>query len=167
LIIRFEGEADTGAISDLAAEAFGSRTEARLIERLRDEGHIVVSLVAVEDGKVVGNVVFSHLSIVTDSSTIEAAALAPIAVSRDYQGVGIGTALILEGLRVCKAHGKDVVLVLGDPRYYVRFGFSAERATAIASKYSGPSFMATELTPGVLNNVSGSVTYPSAFDEVE
>ncbi len=103
----------------------------------------------------------------TDSSTIEAAALAPIAVSPDYRGAGIGAALIREGLRICKAHGKDVVLVLGDPRYYVRFGFSAERATAIASAYSGPSFMALELTPGVLRGVSGSVTYPSAFDDVE
>jgi putative acetyltransferase len=146
---------------------FGSCAEARLIERLRDEGHIAVSLVAVEDRRVVGNVVFSHLSIVSDASTIEAAALAPLAVSREHQRLGIGSALVREGLRVCKAQGKDVVLVLGDPSYYVRFGFSVERATGIASKHAGLSFMALELTPNALRHATGTVTYPSAFDEVE
>jgi putative acetyltransferase len=159
--------ADTAAIGTLVADVFGNGAEARLIERLRDQGRIVVSLVAVEDRRIVGNVVFSHLSIATDSSTIEAAALAPLAVSRDCRRLGIGAALVREGLRVCKAHGKDVVLVLGDPAYYVRFGFSAERAKAVASKYSGPSFMALELTPGVLTHTSGTVTYPSAFEEVD
>jgi putative acetyltransferase len=167
LIVRPETDADIAAIGELVADVFRSPAEARLIDRLRDEGHILVSLVADTDHRIVGNVVFSHLPIFMKDRTIEAAALAPLAVHLDYRRSGIGAALVNEGLRICRQRGKDAVIVLGDPRYYTRFGFSPELAAGIASKYSSPSFMAIELTPHVLRNARASVKYPNAFDDLE
>jgi putative acetyltransferase len=74
---------------------------------------------------------------------------------------------VSEGLQICQQRGKDAVIVLGDPRYYTRFGFSPELAAVIASKYSSPSFMAIELTPHVLRNARASVKYPNAFDDLD
>jgi putative acetyltransferase len=167
LIVRPETDADVASIRELVTDVFQNHAEARLIERLRDEGHILLSLIAAADHSIVGNVVFSHLPIFTEDRTIEAAALAPLAVHRDYRGSGIGSALVNEGLRICKQRGKDAAIVLGDPRYYARFGFSPELAAGIVSKYSGPSFMAIELTPRVLRNTRGSVKYPNAFDDLD
>jgi putative acetyltransferase len=164
--ITTETDADAAAISELVTGVFRNRAEARLIERLREEGRLVVSLIAVADDQIVANIVFSHLPIVTENRTIEAAALAPLAVHRDYQRSGIGSALVKEGLRACKRRGKDAVIVLGDPDYYTRFGFSRDLAAGIASKYSGPGFMALELTPGAIRHTKGTVTYPSAFDDL-
>jgi putative acetyltransferase len=166
LTVRPETEADSVAIRELVTEVFRSDAEARLVERLRNEGHILVSLIVADDQRIVGNVVFSHVPIFTEGRTIEAAALAPMAVHRDYQHLGIGSALVNEGLRICKQRGKDAVIVLGDPRYYTRFGFSSELAAGIRSKYSGTSFMAIELTPQVLRRTKGTAAYPSAFDDL-
>lgn len=166
MIVRLETDADAPAIGELVADVFQSPAEPRLIERLRDEGHILVSLMALAGRRVIGNVVFSRLFI-TAGREIAAAALAPLAVHRDYQRHGIGSALVKEGLRICRDRGIDAVLVLGDPQYYVRFGFSPELAAGIASRYAGPSFMAIELTPGVLTNAKARVTYPGPFDDLD
>ena len=166
LTIRSESETDFPTIRALVSDAFGGSAEARLIERLREEGAVAVSLVAVERNTIVGSVVLSRLAIVTEDSTIHAAALAPLAVRRDRRRSGIGSALVHEGLRICEERGIEAVLVLGDPLYYRRFGFSAERATGISSAYSGPSFMVIEFAPSKAG-ISGLVTYPAAFAEVE
>lgn len=74
--------------------------------------------------------------------------------------------MLVEGLRICRERGKDAVIVSGDPHYYARFGFTPDLAAGIESKYSGPAFMAVELTPGILRNKRGKASYPSPFDEV-
>ena len=127
----------------------------------------MVSLIAVADRQLVGNVVFSHLLILTEGRSIEAAALAPLAVHPEHQRLGIGSALVTEGLRVCGQRGKEAVIVVGDPKYYARFGFSPGTVTHIASRYSGPAFMGLELTPNALRNVKGHAIYPAAFDDLD
>ena len=166
MIVRVETDADTAVISELVTDVFRNGAEARLIERLRDEGHIAVSLVAAVHGRIAGSVVFSHLPICAEDRTIAAAALAPLAVHPDYQRLGIGAALVNEGMRICKLRGKDAVIVLGDPQYYARFGFSCDLAAGIESAYSGSSFMALELIPGALRLPRGAAKYPAPFDEV-
>jgi putative acetyltransferase len=70
------------------------------------------------------------------------------------------------GLDACRAGGEHIVLVLGHPGYYTRFGFSTKLTARLRSAYSGPAFHALELIPGALELVEGAVGYPAAFDSV-
>src|SRR6056297_1330980 len=98
-----------------------------------------LSLLAERDDRVVGHVVFSPVRI-EKSGGLEGYILAPLGVSSEAQGGGVGSALVRHGLARLKSQGIDVVLVYGDPRYYGRFGFEAglgERFTApYALQYS-------------------------------
>jgi putative acetyltransferase len=162
-LIRAESPADAIAVGIVNRLAFGQEDEARLVASLRDEGYVRVSLVAEEEGRVVGHILFSPLAIETQSGTVEALALPPLAVITEWQRRGIGSALVREGLRVCNEAGHRLVIVLGEPEFYGRFGFSADRARPLKSLYSGPAFQALELVPGALAGVEGEVIYPPPF----
>lgn len=127
---------------------------------------MALSLVALVNKQVVGTAVFSNVTIQTNDGHIDSVALAPLAVRPAYQRSGVGTALVREGLRICSLRGTSAVLVLGDPAYYQRFGFSAALGEHIKSPWSGPAWMALEVIDGALRNVEGSVTYPDAFNSV-
>ena len=79
---------------------------------------------------------------------------------------GIGSALIRYGLDVCRRLGHQIVVVVGHPRYYPRFGFSSARAKGLEAPYPDPVFMVQELTPGALTGVRGVVEYPPPFAAV-
>ena len=87
-----------------------------------------------------------------------------MAVIPQRQRRGIGSALVRRGLGVCRERGKSIVVVLGHPAYYGRFGFSTELAKNLRGPYSGNAWMALELIPGALKGVKGIVRYPKAFD---
>jgi putative acetyltransferase len=127
----------------------------------------VVSLVAIEEDKIIGHILFTKLPIETGSAVIRAAALAPVSVAPLRQRQGIGSTLVRKGIDACFKRGVNVVIVVGHLDYYPRFGFSAEKAKCISSKYSGPHFMALELTPHILDGIVGKVRYPAAFSEVD
>ena len=165
--IRRERREDLEAIREVNRLAFGQDAEARLVDRLRADGLLVASLVAVEGHQTIGHILFSELPIETDSAVIRGAALAPMSVVPSRQREGIGSSLVREGLAECRSRGVAVVLVLGHLDFYPRFGFSVEKARCLRSKYAGPHFMALELVPGVLDGVVGTVTYPPAFSEVD
>jgi putative acetyltransferase len=88
-------------------------------------------------------------------------------VRPERQGRGIGSALIRRGLELCRERGRSIVVVVGDPAYYRRFGFSPEAARNLRAPFSGEAFMAMELVPGSLTGVVGTVKYPDAFGLVE
>jgi putative acetyltransferase len=164
-LIRPETCADHGAIRHVNRLAFGQDAEARLVDALRDGGHVRASLVAEMDGQVVGHDLFSHLPIGTEAGTVPAMALAPLAVLPEVQNQGIGSALVRRGLEVSKEQGHHIVIVLGHPHFYQRFGFSSKLAAQLESPYSGrESFMAVELVPGALDGVTGRVQYPPPFE---
>ncbi len=163
ILTRPETPSDYDAIREINRRAFDGEDEARLVDRLRAGGLVVASLVAVEGTRVVGHILFSDLEIEAGRKTTRAAALAPMAVRPERQRRGIGTALIRAGLKACHTAGIEAVVVLGHPDYYPRFGFSAKTAEAIRAPFSGPAFMALELTPGALAP-GGTVRYPPAFD---
>lgn len=173
LAIRVENTDDGPDIARVHRLAFGRQHEARLVERLREGGWARASLVAQLDGQlegqldgpVVGHVLFSDLPIVTSAGSIAALALAPLAVLPEHQSQGIGSKLLRRGLDRCREQGHTIVIVLGHPRYYSRFGFSPELARRLESPYAGESFMALELIPGALARVSGRVEYPPPFGE--
>lgn len=143
--------------------AFGGDDEARLVDRLRSDGLVIASLVATEGESVVGHILFSKLPIEADGAAIRAAALAPMAVRPECQGRGIGSQLVRRGLEICRERGIELVVVLGHPDYYPRFGFSAQKAECLAAPFSGDAFMALELVPGILDGVTATVCYPAAF----
>lgn len=150
---------DAAAIWRVEQAAFGRDGEADLVDRLRADGEVQVELVAEADGEVVGHILFSRLAI----GPITGAALAPVAVAPARQSLGIGSALISDGLQRCRELGVPAVVVLGHPNYYPRFGFDRRLASRLESPFAGPSFMALELTPGALAG-GGAVRYAPAFD---
>jgi putative acetyltransferase len=161
--IREELSFDRSAVRAVNRLAFGSTEEADLIERLRVDGEIIVSLVATDDDEIVGHILFSELSIETREGSIRAAALAPMAVHPDRQGERIGSELVREGLAMCRERGVQAVVVLGHEEYYPRFGFSPEMAQGLRAPFSGNAFMALEIIPGVLQVQDALARYPRAF----
>ncbi len=166
ILIRPEVPEDADAIARVHREAFNSEAEPRLVAALRDGGFARVSLVADVAGSVVGHILFSDLQIVEPRRATPALALAPMAVLSAHQRGGIGSRLVRAGLEAGRAAGHRIVIVLGHPDYYPRFGFSARLAQPLDSPYAGPAFMALELAPGALATVRGKVEYPPPFAEL-
>jgi putative acetyltransferase len=164
MTIRPENPADHTAIFKVNGLAFGQDSEAKLVDALRDGCYVRLSLVAEVDGQIVGHILFSRLPIITETGMVEALALAPMAVLPTHQRRGIGTKLVQEGLRACREAGHQIVLVLGHPAFYPRFGFSAKLAEPLTSPFGGgESWMAVELVPDALAGVVGTVEYPPPF----
>jgi putative acetyltransferase len=162
--IRAESDTDHEAIRHVNRLAFGQDDEARIVDALRNGGYSRLSLIAEVNSVVVGHILFSDLPILTDSGTVSALSLAPMAVLPEYQNQGIGTALVRAGLEACRQQGHRIVVVLGHSDYYPRFGFSAKLAEPLASPFGGgKSWMALELVPGALGGISGWVRYPPPF----
>ena len=150
-------------IRSIHEAAFGRVDEADLVDSLRSEGMVLVSLVAEVERRMVGHILFSRMSIETSDGAVPAAALAPVAVLPEDQRRGIGGQLIRYGLDLLRRQGERIVIVLGHPDYYSRFGFSAENARALESPFPPEAFMALELSAGALKGVRGRVRYPNAF----
>ena len=125
-IIRSELPEDIPPIFEVNLQAFGQDGEARLVNALRNDGDYLreLSLVAVSGDRVIGHILFPPITIVSDAGETAALALAPLAVHQDFQCRGIGAALINEGLRECRRRGHRIVVVVGHPGYYPRFGFT-------------------------------------------
>ena len=168
VLIRPELPTDREAISNVNQLAFGSDAEANLVDSLRDGGFVAVSLVAEIDGKVVGHILFSRVQISGQTGILESLSLAPMAVLPEFQRQRIGTKLLTVGLATCRAMGHKIVLVLGHPEFYPKFGFSAELARPLESPFGGgEAWMALELAPSALEGVIGSVKYSSPFGAFE
>ncbi len=160
---------DTGSVDERAAiravnaAAFGGPDEADLVDKLREGEHALISLVAVLEGAIVGHIMFSRMWINTSSGLVSAVALAPLAILPEHQRKGIGGLLIRHGLELLRVRGERIVIVVGHPDYYPRFGFSTDRARLLQGPFPAEAFMAMELGVGALEGIRGSVVYPRAF----
>jgi len=163
LIVRPELEEDRLPIGALHRLAFGGNFESDLVDALRRERLVELSLVAIIGGQIVGHILFSDLETELDGRRVKALALAPMAVVPMRQRQGIGARLLGESLTRLERGEYEALIVLGHETYYPRFGFSAELARKLASPFEGDAFMALELKPGALQGERGSVTYPAAF----
>jgi putative acetyltransferase len=163
-MVRHARPADAEAIAAIVTEAFGRDEEARLVERLRATGRLRCELVAVEDGGIVGHVAFSPVRIGDDGGEGRWWGLAPLAVSPARQRSGIGAGLVREGLEAARRAGVTLVVVLGEPAYYGRFGFAPADRLRLACVYPAPPeyFMACCPVPASLP--SGTIHYDAAFD---
>lgn len=167
MLIREELDGDQDAIRQITRAAFEGDAEALLIDSLRDEHAVITSLVAIAGAEITGHILFSRITVVTATSALSGASLAPMAVRPDLQRRGIGAQLVRRGLELCRERGVSLVVVLGHPGYYPRFGFDARLARNLRSPYpAGQAWMALELVPGSLSGVEGWVVYPKAFDQI-
>ncbi|MDD1684451.1 MAG: N-acetyltransferase [Methanoregula sp.] len=168
--IRPEQPEDIPAIFDVHYQAFAQDGEARLVDALRSDGNInpELSLVAVHDERIIGHILFCPIKIISGTVETAALALAPLGVHQDFQCQGIGAALIEAGLGECRRLGHRIVIVVGHPGYYPRFGFTAASESGIMAPFPCPdeAFMALPLRQGALDGIGGMVRYPAAFDAV-
>lgn len=178
MIIRRERPEDTLAIRAVTAAAFaevshsapsvepdGVPGEATLVGWLReDEGWIPeLSLVAESGGRIVGHVVCSR----GDVACAPALGLGPISVDPAHQGQGVGSELMHAVLGAADAMGEPVVLLLGDPAYYGRFGFVPASSVGIEAPDPdwGRYFQARALTAHD-PTVRGCFTYAAPFSRL-
>ncbi|MGV3720322.1 MAG: GNAT family N-acetyltransferase [Actinomycetota bacterium] len=155
---------DRGEIYGIHAAAFPSEMEARLVEALLDAGRGVVSLAAEVDGRLVGHVLFSPVTVERNEEASRGVGLAPVAVRPERQGQGVGGALIRAGIEACRSAGFDFVVVLGHTTYYPRFGFERALARGLKNEYGvDEEFMVLELRSGGLDGVGGLVRYAPEF----
>jgi putative acetyltransferase len=160
--LRPETAVDAAAIDAVARAAFERTGEAAIVERLRRDGALVLSLVGCVDGVVVGHAALSPVAIAGAAG--RALGLGPLAVTPALQRCAIGARLVEEALARARASGAGAVVVLGDPAYYTRFGFVTARRHRLRFP-AGPddAFMAAELVPGALAEAHGVVRYHDAF----
>jgi putative acetyltransferase len=168
MIIRPEKPEDIPAIRIVNERAFGGAAEADLVDALRLNGKATISLVAEDDGRVLGHVLFSPVTIETGERELVGVGLAPMSVIPERQNQRIGSLLVERGLRRCREEGHRFVVVLGHPGYYPRFGFVPASRFGIKSEYdvADEVFMVMELQEGALRGCAGVVKYQPEFNEV-
>ena len=165
--IRPEAPEDVAAIRLLNEQAFGQETEAKIIEKLRNRGLLTISLVAIQDNRIVGHIAFSPVKIESEHSSFEAIALAPMAVLPVHQSKGIGSQLVRAGLEKCRNLGYEIVVLVGHPNYYPRFGFVLAKPRGIKCEFEVPdeAWMVLELRKGALAGRRGTVKFQPEFEE--
>lgn len=162
MVIRESTRDDQETIKAVCLTAFGEPegpvVSELAVKLLTDETALpVLSLVAEDNGKLVGSIIFSSVT-VTGCENVCAFILCPLAVIGEYQGRGIGTELIERGLTLLKDRGAELVLVLGDPRYYTRSGFKAGHKILPPYTLDYPeAWMVMEIVPGTLVKTEGRV----------
>ncbi|MDP6511482.1 MAG: N-acetyltransferase [Dehalococcoidia bacterium] len=165
--IREETSADTAAIRYVNEQAFEGKVEAGLVEKLRLRRAFILSLVAIHAHEVVGHILFSPVTIESEQSAFTAVGLGPMAVLPPHQRRGIGSQLVRRGLEKLRRANHDIVVVLGHPHYYPRFGFSPTRPNGIRCEFDVPEevFMLLELRRGAIAGKTGTVKYQPEFGE--
>jgi len=170
IVIRPEQQEDFPDIFELNQMVFGQDNEAKLVDHVREGTNYIpaLSLVATSDDKIVGYILFSRIAITNGDFRYESLALAPIVVHPEYQRQGIGARLISAGLQQAAELGYTSVLALGHEYYYPKFGFVPAAKWNIKAPFEVPAevFMARELVPNALANVSGTVEFPVEFSVI-
>jgi len=163
--VRAETPEDEVHVRAVNAAAFPTDAEARLVDVLRGNAEPQISLVAEHEAGVVGHILFTPVEIRSPSGTSMALGLAPMAVLPAHQRRGIGSALVRTGLEACREAGELVVIVLGHPEFYPRFGFCPAWDSGLYFETPGPmpAFMVCELVPDALGGRTGQVRYHDAF----
>lgn len=161
--VRPETPVDYRATREVLVAAFPTPLEADLVDALRGAGRLVASLVAVENGVVVGHIAFSPVT-TEQPAPVAGVGLGPVAVIPAFERRGIGGELIRRGLRACKEAGFGWAVLLGDPGYYRRYGFERASQFGLGNEYGvDEEFMAVELITGGLPVNRGLVRYAPEF----
>ncbi|MDX1947166.1 MAG: N-acetyltransferase [Pirellulaceae bacterium] len=157
---------DAPAIASLLRDAFPTPDEARLVELLtvRCRGWQLVAEIA---ENIVGHIAFSPISVEPsqNSTAIAPLGLGPLAVTPSWQRHGIGSALVRAGIDHCQRLGQSLVVVLGDPAFYVRFGFLPGSRYDLECEFGGgEAFQVLRLDDAPVPR--GLVRYCAEFREI-
>jgi putative acetyltransferase len=160
--IREEQQTDVAAVRDLNRRAFGQDQEANIVDALRSNGAALLSLVATLNGRTVGHIMYSAVSI---GGSVTGAALGPMAVVPEHQRQGIGSRLVATGNRKLEGVGCPFILVVGHPQFYARFGFKPAGVYGITCEWDVPDdvFMMLVLDEAKMRGVSGMAAYRHEF----
>jgi putative acetyltransferase len=160
--VRLEAKADAADIERVTLDAFrdieySDQTEHLIVRALRESGDLAVSVVAVLDSAVVGHAAASPVSI--SDGSLGWFGLGPVSVTSTAQNIGIGSQLVREVLRQLQALSAAGCVVLGDPRYYRRFGFACADGLVLPN-VPPDHFMALTFETRL---PTGTVAYSPAF----
>jgi len=167
ITIRRERAEDVLHIRDLNLQAFGQPSEAQIVDALRRNCSAFLSLVAEEEGQLIGHILFTPAIIDSDGQCIEGMGLAPMAVLPQRQRQGIGSELVENGLKLLRQRACPFVIVLGHPEFYPRFGFMPASWRKIRSQREGvpdEAFMLLVLDQSAMQGVSGVARYRDEFN---
>jgi putative acetyltransferase len=168
LIILKETPGDIESISEINEAAFGRKEEGAIVDKMRRHGVLTISLVAVENDKVVGHVAFSPVTIEPEDPGFNGTCLGPVAVLPAYQNKGIGSRLVRAGIEACRDIGIEIIVLVGHPTYYPRFGFVRANAKGLRCEYEqvpDEAWMVLELRKGALAGKHGVVKFQPEFRE--
>lgn len=166
MIIRQELTTDFNEIYDLVKIAFETATvkdgdEQDYVNILRKSDRYIpqLSLVAEEDGKLIGHIMLTKMQIVGTDETFEELLLSPICVVLKYRSQGIGGKLIERSFDLARVIGYNAVFLCGDPTYYNKFGFQPTIVYGITCKTDIPAenVMVGEIVKGALQNKKGTI----------
>jgi len=163
--VREESPGDVSAIHDLNKCAFGQEQEANIVDTLRSHGAVRLSLVATVNGRLVGHILYSPISI---GGQVTGAALGPMAVLPEYQRKGVGSELVTRGNERLKNEGCSCIIVLGHAEYYPRFSFKPASTYGVSCEWEVPNnvFMLLVLDENKMRGVSGLARYRQEFTSV-
>ncbi|WP_163847038.1 GNAT family N-acetyltransferase [Pseudooceanicola aestuarii] len=156
--IRKARPEDESRVQTILTEAFGGPAEARLVTALRRDRDLTVERVAIIDGQVAGYIGFS-----LHRSPRDWMCLAPVAVLPAQQGRGIGAELVRYGLDAARRKGARAITVLGDGRFYRRFGFTYAAAENLGTPYDPAHTLLYPIAPGTAF-AAERLSYAAAFD---
>lgn len=166
--VRPAGAADRDALLRVVADAFGPAKGprvARLVSALEEAGHVRVSLVAEDEGEVVGHVQLNRSWVDAPREVVEVLVLSPLSVAHTHHGRGIGTALQAAAVAEAERLGAPVVFLEGDPAYYGPRGWTAAGPlgfTKPSVRIPDAAFQAVVLT-GREEWMSGALVYCDPF----
>lgn len=164
--VRKEKESDISQVYDLNKTAFkqvafSQGVEADLVNKLRDAACDIISLVAVLENQVVGHIIFSPVEI---NNEVSGMSLSTMAVLPKFQKKGIGSMLIKAGIEEVKKLKNSLIIVLGHPEYYPKFGFVAASKYGLKSKYDVPDEVFMALSFKDIKWDNAVVKYRQEFD---
>ena len=178
LRLRPEDPADTGAVRRVLAAAFArpdvaTPPEVRLVDELRggDAWIPELAMVAEYGGEIVGYALLTRVVVCSDGGSGAALALGPVAVAPHRQRIGLGTSVVQAALEAAAELGERLIVVLGDPAYYRRFGFSRADRMGLTSPWSGlgEPWQAIALPPSTSGEPAppqGEVLFPPPWSKV-
>jgi putative acetyltransferase len=165
--VRDEIPQDRPLVHQIHSLAFEQADEAELVDTLRSHSKAIISLVAEDNGRAVGHILFSPAVLDAGDKQLLGFGLAPLAVLPERQNEGIGTLLVERGLERCREMRAPFVVVLGHPDYYPRFGFVPASRYGIRTEFDvlDEAFMILELDQNALENFAGIAKYQKEFDQ--
>lgn len=164
--IRKEEARDQEFVHHLNLAAFENGPEASIVDKLRASCENYLAFVAVEDGNIVGHILFTPVTV--DGCAAVGMGLAPMAVLPSHQRKGIGSQLVRHGLEHLRQSGCPFVIVIGHPEYYPRFGFELASKYRLVSQWEGvpdEAFMVVVFDSDVFPKNGGVARYRSEFSD--